>query len=464
MINVLRNALLFNTARVDGLILFQAVFFTRDLWSSPRKDGRHEIRFGERGWHCSRAPASLRSSWSRGRVVWSDQPSCTTQAPKSAQSACIQSVYLTRLIRTCPADTLAGRRRAAQKQAKVHDRLTLLMQIDEDTSAPCVNELPALIAPDTRFQRLSDDLLVRPSASDTFPGLSHFIDSLPPTTQRFIEEDNETRQIRPPAQSMGEMWCQFVEDAHNFSMDNVDRKVLETAHQKLRSTPQSGKSPYSQMIRFEELLSESVDSRTLFPLSSDHLLSLIYYNVFRALVSNMRLLNLDLELMETDDYQSPFLELDSGTCSIDLSSIPPDFQPTLIQRTVPHHPRMDIFPDPVVRDNIILNQGKFEDYPFCMAVIGHDTWYENDPSQRAGMVVWGEPWNVKSWEITDGFVAKWQWMLKGAEKLENATNSWRRRRGLRPLAFGRQSSSSMIKPGCMRVPEKDYANPEVLPC
>jgi hypothetical protein len=265
------------------------------------------------------------------------------------------------------------------------------MQIDEDTSAPCINEVPALVAQEANLQRDSDDSLVGPSAWATFPGLSTFIDSLPPTTQGCIEQDNSTRSTRPPAQSMGEMWCQWVEEAHNFSMNNIDPKVLETAHQKLILAPQSSKSPYSQMIRFEELLAESVDSRKLYPLSSDHLLSLIYYNVFRALVSNMRLLNLDLELMETDDYQSPFLELDSGTCNTDLDSLPPDFQPTLIQRTVPHHPRMDVFPDPVVRDNIILNQDKFEDYPFCMAVIGHDTWHENDPSQRAGMVVWAEP-------------------------------------------------------------------------
>ena len=86
-----------------------------------------------------------------------------------------------------------------------------------------------------------------------------------------------------------------------------------------------------------------------------------YYNVFKALVSNMRLLNPDLALMEIDDYQSPFLQLDSGTYSIDLNSILSDFRPTLIKRIVPHHPRMDVFPYPVVRDNIILNQRKFED-------------------------------------------------------------------------------------------------------
>ena len=282
-------------------------------------------------------------------------------------------------------------------------------------------------------------------------------------TQKYIEQENATRPVRTPAKSLGEMWCQWVEDAHAFSMANVDPDVLEAANQKLMWTSQRGKSPYSQMIQFEELLSESIDRRTMYPLSSDHLLSLIYYNVFRALVTNMRLLNLDLELMMTDNYQSPFLGIASGTCSIDLNTLPPDFQPTLIQRTVPHHPRMDIFPDPVVRDNIILNQGKFEDYPFCMAIIGHDTWLENDPSQRAGMVVWAEPWSVKSWEITEGFLAKWKWMLRGAERLESATNSWRRRRGLHPLAFERRDSFSMIKPGCRGAAESGYGIPGTLP-
>jgi hypothetical protein len=359
---------------------------------------------------------------------------------------------------------ITGRRRAAQKQAQLHERLTLLKQIGEDTSAPRITELPPLVTSTSQPPHEFDDSLAGDRTLNPFPELGNFIDSLPPTKQGYVGQDSSTRENRPPGNSMVKTWCQWVEEAHHFSMDNVDPRVLERAYQKLISTPQSGKSPYSQMIRFEEILAESIDSRRLYPLSSDHLLSLIYFSVFKALVSNMRLLSLDLELMETDTYQSPFVELDRGTCSIDVGSLPPDLQPTLIQRTVPHHPRMDIFPDPVVRDNIILSQEKFKDYPFCMAILGHDTWRENDPSQRAGMVVWAEPSRVDGWEITDGFLAKWEWMLRGAERLERATNAWRRRRGLRPLAFGRHSSFSMIKPGCMRVSEKGYNNPDVPPC
>jgi hypothetical protein len=125
---------------------------------------------------------------------------------------------------------------------------------------------------------------------------------------------------------------------------------------------------------------------------------------------------------------------------------------------------MDIFHNPVVRDYIILAQRKFEDHPFCMVVIGYNAWQEDDSSQRAGMVVWAEPWNVGAWEITDGFLTKWTWMLEDAEKLESATNSWGRKRGLGPLAFESQLSFSMIQSGCMRLPKKGYANPNVLPC
>lgn len=120
------------------------------------------------------------------------------------------------------------------------------MQIDEDKSTPCINELPALAAPRPHLQGQSDDSMVGPSPADTFPGLSNFINSLPPTAQACIKQETEARPAQPLAQSMGEMWCRYVEEAHNFSMNNIDPKVLEKAHQRLTPMPQSSKSPYSQ--------------------------------------------------------------------------------------------------------------------------------------------------------------------------------------------------------------------------
>jgi hypothetical protein len=129
------------------------------------------------------------------------------------------------------------------------------MQLDEGKSTPCINELPALVAPELHLQGQSDDSLVRPSPANSFPGLCNIINSLPLTAQA----------RPPPAQSVSERWCQYVKEAHNFSMNNVDPKALAKAHQRLTSMLQSGKSPYSQMTRFEELLLEFINRRRLSP-------------------------------------------------------------------------------------------------------------------------------------------------------------------------------------------------------
>ena len=106
----------------------------------------------------------------------------------------------------------------------MHERLTLLMQAGEDKLTPCINELPALVASEPHLQGQSDDSIVGSSPANTFPKLSNFINSLPPTAQACTRQEIEARPARPPAQSMGEMWCQYAEEAHDFSMNNVNPK------------------------------------------------------------------------------------------------------------------------------------------------------------------------------------------------------------------------------------------------
>lgn len=162
----------------------------------------------------------------------------------------------------------------------------------------------------------------------------------------------------------------------------------------------------------------------------DHLLSLMYYNVFRALTWNMRSMGLDTVLMHTDEYPSPFI---IGTAN--LSSIPPWLQPTYLQTTVPHHPCFDIFPDPVVRDNGIRGVDMLPHGILCMTLAGRNTWFENDRDRRTGMVIWGPPEDAMSWEVTEGFVRSFGWLVKGSHVLECATNRWRWTRGEEPIFF-----------------------------
>lgn len=162
----------------------------------------------------------------------------------------------------------------------------------------------------------------------------------------------------------------------------------------------------------------------------DHLLSLMYYNVFRALTWNMRSMNLDTVLMHTDEYPSPFI-----LRTANLSSIPPWLHPTELQLSLPHHPCFDIFPDPVVRDNGIRGVDMLPHGILCMTLAGRNTWNENDRDRRTGMVIWGSPEDALSWEVTEGFVRSFGWLVKGSHVLECATNRWRWTAGEDPIFF-----------------------------
>ncbi|KAI4925811.1 uncharacterized protein J4E92_006547 [Alternaria infectoria] len=52
---------------------------------------------------------------------------------------------------------------------------------------------------------------------------------------------------------------------------------------------------------------------------------------------------------------------------------------------------------------------------------------------RKGLVVWGEPHDMKSWEATPGFLAKWSWAVQGCDDLLVSSNRWRLMRGEEPL-------------------------------
>lgn len=181
----------------------------------------------------------------------------------------------------------------------------------------------------------------------------------------------------------------------------------------------------------EESLVSCNDGQAFYPLTSDHLITLVYYNVFRGLSKNIRALKLDRTLMRTRDYQSPFI-----TGDIDVSTLAPDFQPTLIQQTIPHHPCFDIFPDAVVRDNAIRNWAA--DLPYghlCMNLAGRSNWNEIELPARLSCVLWGAADNADNWEVTEGFASMWPYLAKGAYRLQAATNRWRAMRGERPIWF-----------------------------
>ncbi len=163
----------------------------------------------------------------------------------------------------------------------------------------------------------------------------------------------------------------------------------------------------------------------------DHLLVLVKFNVFRAMLSN----GIDLGYqagkgLDDENALSPFSE-PSNSARVLL--VPPSLQPTNLQRRIPHHPWIDTIPIPRMRDNFLRAGDTYDDDALCSDLVG----FCNEPTGRTGMILWGEPWDPNAWEITEEFVKYWGWTIRGCKELVNAANFWRELRGEEPLELDR---------------------------
>lgn len=223
-------------------------------------------------------------------------------------------------------------------------------------------------------------------------------------------------------------------ERHRSDRDAVDdegRTTFASIREAMKCSPRIS---YAKTV----LQLEASKRQHQYSLPADHLLSLIYYNVYRGCIQNIAILGLDLDRMALDEYPSPFTPM-SQTASSAIATLPPHLIPTRLQKTVAHHPQWDIFPDPQVRDNI-LNYGeeRIDDVELCFDMVGSQSRLQKQSSDEAGCYIWGEPWSIDSWEVTDTFVRKYHWMFKGTASgagFAASTNRWRRQRGEPEIDF-----------------------------
>jgi hypothetical protein len=102
--------------------------------------------------------------------------------------------------------------------------------------------------------------------------------------------------------------------------------------------------------------------------------------------------------------------------------------PTALQQAVPHNFGIDPIPFPQMRDNMILNDGKFDYDDLCVDMLGGLFEGFNDLESK-GVLVWSDPWSAAGWEVTEGFLKKWGFLLKGCGELIESSNRWREMRG-----------------------------------
>ncbi|KAL5339831.1 hypothetical protein BJX70DRAFT_397300 [Aspergillus crustosus] len=180
--------------------------------------------------------------------------------------------------------------------------------------------------------------------------------------------------------------------------------------------------------------------------TSSHLFTLTRVNVHRAFVANMVTLGIPWDLIVDDDAISPFVSrrpippppssssstTTTTTTTASQTPYPITLHPTPLQQTLPHHTWLDLFPCPTMRNNLIARGNEWDDESLCTDIMGY---WEGSATGETSLIVWGEPSDPGSWEVTEGFLEKWGWVVEGCEGLMRATDFWRGGRGEEPL-FG----------------------------
>jgi hypothetical protein len=208
--------------------------------------------------------------------------------------------------------------------------------------------------------------------------------------------------------------------------------------------------PQQPDISLYSPVTTNVEFEVYFPLPVDHrLFTLIAHNVVRGFLTNQVILQ-GPPIFACDILVEDLCQLTPLPRPVD---IPSSLHPTILQQTVPHPPWVDLFPIAAVRDTVIKSMGMFDGLELCDDSVGmlfKDSKSMNrefemsmrkefqgvDGLGNKGLIIWGEPWDAGSWEITEDFLMRWGWMFRNCyEEVLKATNHWRSMRSEEPLVW-----------------------------
>ncbi|KAK4067298.1 uncharacterized protein Triagg1_7741 [Trichoderma aggressivum f. europaeum] len=142
---------------------------------------------------------------------------------------------------------------------------------------------------------------------------------------------------------------------------------------------------------------------TLLPNLNEECIFLTSNNIISACTANATLLQISCASTHPRTFH------------ITDSKAPASLEPTLLQKTIPHPPVIDIIPFPGVRNRLIRSLDVIDLIKLSQDLV--------DGAFR----VWGNAaWDGTGWEVTEAFARRW-WFLMD-EQLIGVTNFWRRQR------------------------------------
>ncbi|KAH8890635.1 hypothetical protein GQ53DRAFT_747374 [Thozetella sp. PMI_491] len=155
-----------------------------------------------------------------------------------------------------------------------------------------------------------------------------------------------------------------------------------------------------------------------------------------AMFANASHITMPTELMLDDDAESAFFSAGAATSKLEESlrranvRLAPDLVPTVVQRSIPHHPCFDLIPWPSFRSKIIsaatADPPLIDEEDLCLDMFGGGLRCWGSSHGSAHGYGQGVPWDARSWEALPWFLEKWK-ILVGDEDGEVSRNStwWR---------------------------------------
>ncbi|KAF3348834.1 hypothetical protein VD0002_g9834 [Verticillium dahliae] len=183
-----------------------------------------------------------------------------------------------------------------------------------------------------------------------------------------------------------------------------------------------------------------------FPLSADHLMHIMQFNVLLGLKANKTAVG---HWGRCCDGPTPLPS---------KRGVPDALMPTPLQLGRGHSSWIDMVPFRQLRDNLIHWEAYFDHGEFLRDLVGEigevvpsedaqhwskipkpktvSRFQHQIPDGHQGLVLWGEPHDINNWELTPEFLAKWMWAAKGCEaQLIEISNRWRLFRGNGAMRF-----------------------------
>ncbi len=123
--------------------------------------------------------------------------------------------------------------------------------------------------------------------------------------------------------------------------------------------------------------------------------------------------------------------------SIPTPFLPPNLEPTEVQRRIPHHPLLDLFPWPSVRTKLIIVFSQPVQFrpPIARDPLALMHMYYDIDDSAEGLRISGSDWHsAENWEVGQTLFKNWWWAFD--RSVVDSSNALRAKRGAQKLMLG----------------------------